>query len=155
MDVQREAIIMERFTDLGNIISTFGHCGASVIVEAVPYEVEEYVVPGTGFADQEREVAFSHNDFAPRVKLRMALEMAESLAVLHGNGVVHNDVQLSQWLRTRNDTLVLGDFNSARILEWNTDESAYCKFSTGSVFGNVSAVVTLILDCTLLTMSTR
>jgi thiamine kinase-like enzyme len=44
----------------------------------------------------------------------MAVEMAESIAILHGfkDGViVHNDIQLRQWLRTREGRLKLGDFN--------------------------------------------
>lgn len=118
--------------------------------------MEEYVVPGTGYLSKNEEAAEvvqeSHNDFTPMEKATMALQMAESLAVLHGHGIVHNDVQLSQWLRIRkrdssssdnnNDQLVLGDFNSARILEWNVKDNTYCKYSTGTVFGNVSLYTT-------------
>lgn len=140
MDVQREALVMDRLATSDHIVTGLGHCGASLLVEAVPFEVEEYVVPGTGYHESGL-INEPRNSFEPREKLQMALEMAESLAELHGymGGVmVHGDVQLSQWLRTRDGRVKLGDFNSARSLEWNEQEQRYCDYSTGTVFGNVS-----------------
>jgi hypothetical protein len=138
MNAKRDALIMERLASRDSIISAFGHCGASTVVEAVPYEVEQYVVPSMG---QQYK---GNNMFAPGEKLRMALEMAESLALLHGyegGAISHNDVQLSQWLRSKRDRLVLGDFHSSRILSWNHQQQAYCPYSTGTVFGNVRVML--------------
>jgi hypothetical protein len=70
----------------------------------------------------------------------MAVEIAKSVAVLHGfkDGViVHNDIQLRQWLRTREGRLKLGHFNRAKVLDWNVKKQQYCKFSNGAAFGNV------------------
>ena len=71
----------------------------------------------------------------------MALEMAESIAVLHGyegSVIIHNDIQLQQWLRTEEGTLKLGDFNRATIPDWDIKKNRYCEYSTGAAFGNVS-----------------
>jgi hypothetical protein len=142
MDAKRDALIMERLTSRGNIISAFGHCGASTMVEAVPYEVEQYVVVPT--APSVGQQIKGNNMYSPGEKLRMALEMAESLALLHGyegGAISHNDVQLSQWLRSKRDRLVLGDFHSSRILSWNHEQHMYCPYSTGTVFGNVRVML--------------
>jgi hypothetical protein len=99
--------------------------------------VERYVVPSKG------QQIKGNNMFTPGEKLHMALEMAESLALLHGyegGAISHNDVQLSQWLRSKRDRLVLGDFHSSRMLSWNHQRQAYCPYSTGTVFGNVRAM---------------
>lgn len=67
--------------------------------------------------------------------------MAETLAVLHGfegGIIVHDDVQLCQWLRTREGRLVLGDFNRCEIREWNDEKGEYCKHNNGFAYGNVS-----------------
>lgn len=81
------------------------------------------------------------NDYTPAEKLEIALEMAQSLTVLHGfkDGIiVHDDVQLCQWLRNRKNKLVLGDFNRAEIRDWNEEKGEYCKHSNGYAYGNVS-----------------
>ena len=74
--------------------------------------------------------------------------MAESLAVLHsyvGGLIVHDDVQLCQWLRTRDGRLVLGDFNRAQIMDWNEEKGEYCLYNNGYAFGNVSDSMTHFL----------
>jgi serine/threonine protein kinase len=141
MSAKRDALVMERLASHGNIVSAFGHCGTSTVVEALPYEVEQYVVPKE--TSGRRSDNSNSNRYTPIEKVRMALEMAESLAALHGfagGAISHNDVQLSQWLRSRTDRLVLGDFHSSRILSWNHQQQSYCPYSTGTVFGNVRTV---------------
>jgi hypothetical protein len=79
---------MERLTASPRIIDIFGHCGTAVWVEALPYEVEEVIVPGEGYIEQEElhdaEALNPQNDYTAKEKLEMALVMAESLADLHG-----------------------------------------------------------------------
>jgi hypothetical protein len=80
------------------------------------------------------------NQFEVSEKLQLALEMAESIAELHGfkDGViVHDDVQLCQWLRNDQGKLKLGDFNRARVLQWNDEKQEYCKYNNGKSYGNV------------------
>jgi len=140
--VQRDAIIMERLTSSPRIINMYGHCGTSITVEPISYELELYVVPNgykkKGELGDQYEVK-PQNDFQPIEKLEMALDMAESLAVLHGyegGVIVHDDVQLCQWLRTKRGTLVLGDFNRAEIMNWDHEKEAYCRYSNGLSYGN-------------------
>lgn len=82
------------------------------------------------------------NNYTIGEKLEIALQMAESLADLHGyegGVIVHDDVQLCQWLRNANGTLKLGDFNRAEMMEWNDEKQQYCKHENGLVNGNVSS----------------
>mmetsp|Transcript_2823 Transcript_2823/g.5888 ORF Transcript_2823/g.5888 Transcript_2823/m.5888 type:complete len:687 (-) Transcript_2823:20-2080(-) len=145
--IQIEAIIMERLTKSPRIMNIYGHCGFSVTAEVVPIEFEEVVVDhgGDGMYSQKKvekrnqDGIRPYNDFTPTEKLEFALEMAESLADLHGfeDGViVHDDVQLCQWLHTTDGRLKLGDFNRATIMQWDVENEEYCKFNNGEAYGN-------------------
>lgn len=50
--------------------------------------------------------------------------------------IVHDDIQLCQWLRNDQGKLKLGDFNRARILGWNDAKQDYCKYENGRSYGN-------------------
>ena len=135
---------MEQLSDSKYVINMHGHCGTSLAVEPIAYEVEEYIVP-QGYMKQEElmdeEQLMPQNEYDGVEKLEMALGMAESIAVMHGfegGVIVHNDVQPCQWLRTKLGQLVLGDFNRAEIMEWNDEKQEYCKYNIGYAYGNVS-----------------
>ena len=86
--VLRDALVMERLTHSPRIVDIYAHCSTSILAEALPYEVEEYVVPGTGYTkgvdlDDAEEVK-PQNFYTAEEKLIMATEMAEGLAELHG-----------------------------------------------------------------------
>ena len=85
--VQKDAIVMERLTSSPNIIDIYGHCGTSMGVELVEQEIEEVIVP-KGYMKQEElkdeKDVNPQNEYSPTKKLEIALEMAESIAVLHG-----------------------------------------------------------------------
>lgn len=84
----------------------------------------------------------SFNDYTVEEKLDMALSMAESLADLHGfrDGViVHDDVQLCQWLRTKDGRIKLGDFNRAEVMEYDLKKKKYCRYINGGCYGNYRA----------------
>lgn len=142
--VQRDAIVMERLTSSPRIINMFGHCGTSITVEPISYELEQYAVPSGYMKKEALSDKFDvkpQNDFDPIEKLSLALEMAETLAILHGyegGVIVHDDVQLCQWLRTKKGTLVLGDFNRAEIMNWDNEKETYCTYNNGYAYGNVS-----------------
>jgi hypothetical protein len=84
----RDAVVMERLTASPRIVNAYAHCGTTVLVEPLPFEVEEYIVPGEGYIKQDElhdEVDVTPlNNFTVEEKLHTALEMAESLADLHG-----------------------------------------------------------------------
>ena len=122
-----EAVIMERLRKSPRIMDIYGHCGYSITAEVVPIEFEETVVYGEGFRSRKsvekrnKNGLRPYNNFTAEEKLGFALTMAESLADLHGfsDGViVHDDVQLCQWLRLPDGTMKLGDFNRATIMEY-------------------------------------
>jgi hypothetical protein len=146
---RQEAVVMERLSAYRPIVNLYSYCGTSVVTEAVPHEVEAYVIPGSGYRQelvrqQHGDDRLSENDFTPTEKLQMALAMAESIAILHGfeDGlIVHDDIQLQQWLRASTGELKLGDFNRASIPDWDEKNQDYCKYSNGAVFGNVRATL--------------
>jgi serine/threonine protein kinase len=146
--VWTEAIIMERMTYSPRIIDIYGHCSASTMVEVVPIEFEEAAIIGEGFESTElvekrnRNGVRPYNNFTSSEKLHFALDMAESLADLHGfreGIIVHDDVQMCQWLRTPDGRLKLGDFNRATIMSWDLLKGEYCKFNNGEAFSQYRA----------------
>lgn len=141
--VRMDALIMERLTSSNNIVNIYGHCGTSVITEALPIEIESNVIAGEGYISSNPLHDSKHvdpkNDLTPREKLTLALEMAEAIAELHGfkDGlIVHDDVQLCQFLRAKDGTLKLNDFNRAEVMLWNEKNQTYCKYQNGVVYGN-------------------
>ena len=69
--------------------------------------------------------------------------MADSLAALHnfeGGVIVHDDVQLSQFLYTSNDKthIKLNDFNRAEFMLWDDEKEEYCRYQNGKGHGSVS-----------------
>ena len=146
--VWTEAIIMERMTYSPRIVDIYGHCSASTMVEVVPIEFEEAAIIGEGFEPPEvvekrnRNGVRPYNNFTSSEKLHFALDMAESLADLHGfkeGVIVHDDVQMCQWLRTPDGRLKLGDFNRATIMSWDLLKGEYCKFNNGEAFSQYRA----------------
>eukprot|EP00536_Pseudo-nitzschia_multiseries_P002046 jgi/Psemu1/283451/fgenesh1_pg.27_\ len=140
-----DALVMERLSVSPRIVDIYGHCGYAVWVEAISHEVEEVIIKGEGMAKQKdlyKNGLESLNEYTIEEKLDMALAMAESLADLHGfkDGViVHDDVQLCQWLKTADGRLKLGDFNRAEVMEWNSKKKKYCRYYNGDCGGNYRA----------------
>jgi len=104
-------------------------------------------VNGTGYAtaediqNQERIVhdVSPRNNYTANEKLVLALKMSEAIADLHGfkeGVIVHNDIQLCQYLINRYGQMKLNDFNRAEILLWDRETEEYCRYRSGFVFGN-------------------
>ena len=91
-----DALIMERLTASPKIVDIYGHCGASVLVESLPFEVEEVIVPGDGWIKQEQlndsQDLDIKNHYNASEKLDIALSMAEGIAELHGKR--HNQLSM-------------------------------------------------------------
>ena len=120
--IRKDALVMERLTASPRIVNMYGHCAFSVTVEAIDNEMEKFIVPGNGYAQPEdlddSQDVDPKNGYTVPEKLDIALAMAESLADLHGFAegvIVHDDVQLCQWLKTRDGVIKLGDFNRAEF----------------------------------------
>lgn len=142
-EILLDALIMERLTGSPRIMNIYGHCGFTVTAETIEGELEEVIVPGDGVAkqvdlDKEDDVK-PKNNFNVMEKLEIALTMAESIADLHGfrdGMIIHDDIQLCQWLRRTSDgKIVLGDFNRATIPKWNEERQEYCTFKNGYGYG--------------------
>jgi hypothetical protein len=121
--VEQEAIIMERLTKSSIIVDIYGHCGTSIIAEAMPGEVTMSIVPGVDVDDYDRghiqqseldemQETDVHpmNNLTIKEKVDLALLMAESLAELHnfkGGLIIHGDVHPDQWLKSTDGSIKL------------------------------------------------
>ena len=146
-----DAIIAERLTSNPRIFDIYGYCGLTILSEFFYHgDIESLVMPGDGYAknnvglnDDEKDVnPKNKKNITPDQKLKIALEMAEAILVLHSypNGmIVHNDVQLSQFLFSEDfSVLKLNDFNRAEFLLWDDRNQEYCHYKNGPGNGNVS-----------------
>jgi len=136
-----DALVMERLTSSPRIVDMFGHCALGVITEQLDYDMETTVIPTSGTVDDEDGLKDQYdvnpqNDYEPTEKLGLALEMAKSIAELHGfqDGViVHDDIQLSQFLIDSNGKLKLNDFNRAEVMLFDEEKGQYCRYRNGGV----------------------
>jgi serine/threonine protein kinase len=53
--------------------------------------------------------------------------------------IVHDDIQLSQFLITKEGTLKLNDFNRAETMLYSDEEQVYCRYKNGAGHGNFRA----------------
>jgi serine/threonine protein kinase len=148
-NTDRDALVMERLSASPFIMDIHGYCGGSVAVEALSKPAEdEILLHGWGMLPSlppphntgMHMIIPPQNNLSSTQKLRMALDMAEGLASLHGydEGVlVHVDLSPSQWMINSDGRAKLGDFNRALVLNWNRRKDRYCEFHTGQVYGTV------------------
>lgn len=150
-----DAIVSERLTSRKRIVDIYGHCGLSVLAEFMASgDLEDATIPGEGYIKQkdlhDEDDVKPQNHFCAEDKLLIALEMAESLALLHDfpDGViVHDDVQLSQFLYDPNGTIKLNDFNRAEIMLWDDEREQYCRYRNNPGNGNVSSRDCAVSEC--------
>ncbi len=136
--VRMDAIVAERLTASPRIYDIYGYCGLSILSEYFYHgDIEKQSILNDGFLSStsldDEEGVDPQNDLTPEQKLVLGLEMAEALADLHGysNGlIIHDDIQMSQFLLNRNQTrLKLNDFNRAEFPMW--DGTKYCRYQNG------------------------
>jgi len=139
---------MERLTSSPRIANMYGHCGTTVVQEVFAKDLEPLIVPGEGMILGDKRLNDTDNvdpknDFTPTRKLQLALGMAEAIADLHGfpDGViVHDDIQICQFLVTHEGRLKLNDFNRAEVMLWDEKNQKYCKYRNGKVYGNFRSI---------------
>jgi serine/threonine protein kinase len=137
--VRMDAIVAERLTASPRVYDIYGHCALSIASEYFYHgDIEDLSAGEVGFSGSSDEGEHGdelrpNNGLTPAQKLVLALEMAESLADLHGNAaglIIHDDVQLSQFLLNKDKTILkLNDFNRAEFPLWNG--KAYCRYQNG------------------------
>jgi serine/threonine protein kinase len=145
--MRMDAIIAERLSWSNKIVDIYGFCGTGMINEAMRNgDAEKKVSPlGHRFtyngSDTNGGLLVVKNDLSGSQKLKYALEMVEAVAVLHsyiGGVIVHDDIQLSQYLLSDDGHLKLNDFNRAEIMLWNGKDQEYCRYRNDVGQGGVS-----------------
>jgi serine/threonine protein kinase len=102
-------------------------------------EDDGYMKPGELHDKDELK---PQNDLTADQKLVVALDMAEAIAVLHGNEngmIIHDDIQLSQYLFNADKSMIkINDFNRAEFPLFDEKSGEYCLYENGHGHGNVS-----------------
>lgn len=139
--IRMDALVMERLTASPRIADIYGHCATSVYSEFLPDEAEERIIPGDGDGSDlnDKEDVDPKNNFTISEKLDLALQMAESIADLHGykyGVIVHDDIQLAQFLFAPDGRLKLNDFNRAEAMLFDEEDGSYCRYQNGKGAGD-------------------
>jgi hypothetical protein len=145
--VRMDAIVAERLSASPRTYDIYGYCGLGILSEYFYHgDIEEDVVGGKdGYMTKKSDLhdkaeVKPQNNLTGIEKLVLSLNMAESLADLHGyaNGlIVHDDVQLSQFLFNKDKTrLKLNDFNRAEFPLFDEENNEYCHYTNGNGHGN-------------------
>jgi len=153
------------------VSNMYAFCGSSIIVE-IGQSITQKIVPNkrigrihtfSGRISQrdldklQKEDVYPMNDYSLTEKLDIAIQMAESLAEMHGfpGGVITNDdISLDQWLEADDGRIILvsrtassstsyirvsqyshsfclfqqNDSNDSIFMEWNAQKQEYCKY---------------------------
>jgi hypothetical protein len=125
---------MEKLSASPNILDMYSYCGTSVLIEAMTGDVMTKIMQGeSGYASQEEldrlDDVYPANNLTALEKLQIALEMAESLADIHGykgGEIVHQDANVEQWMVARDGSVKLNDFNHAGISLWDDANQTFC-----------------------------
>jgi serine/threonine protein kinase len=134
--IHNEAMVMERLSHSPRVLDIYGFCGTSVHVEAMAGDLWKNIITGVGVAFQKDldkitdTEHLSQNDLTPSEKLQISLDMAESLADLHGfegGPITHADTHIEQWLLAPDGSVKLNDFNNAHEPSWDASKGAYCE----------------------------
>jgi serine/threonine protein kinase len=143
-----DAIVAERLSSSPRTFDLFGFCALSILSEYFYHDdIESVVAPGSGYMKakdlHDEDELKPQNDLTAPQKLALALEMAEGLADLHGYSgglIIHDDVQLSQYLFNEDKSVLkLNDFNRAEFAFWDEANQEYCRYENGRGGGNVSS----------------
>lgn len=148
-----DGLVMERLSASPRITDMYGFCATSVMTEPLPGEIWGEAVP-TKRTIQKRELRDKNqldpkNKYTPTEKIEMALDLAEALAELHGFAdgmIVHDDIDLGQYLRTPDGKIKLNDFNRAKIQLWDPVKKQYCKYYNGHIGGKMRAPEEFVPD---------
>ena len=147
--MRMDAIVAEKLTWSDKIVDIYGYCGTGMINEAMRNGDVEYKASPRGHRYVHKTTADEHgplvvmNKLSGTQKLQYALEMSEALAILHsypGGVIVHDDIQLGQFLLSDDGRIKLNDFNRAEIMLWNEKDEEYCRYRNGEAHGMVSPI---------------
>ena len=80
-DMRKDAMVLELLTYSPRAANIYSYCAMSSVVEYVPTNIEDDIVPDDIKSDDEGPV---NDHISPEEKLEIALEMAKCIAVMHG-----------------------------------------------------------------------
>eukprot|EP00977_Amphora_coffeiformis_P018823 scaffold6750_cov160-Amphora_coffeaeformis.AAC.7 len=143
-----EAVVNNALSPNPHIVDMYSYCGLSLLSENMERgDLHDLASPHYERCEEDDEDLPENpwelrNNLSPLEKVELALQMAEALRILHhhkGGAIVHNDVQLAQFLRDKNGRVKLTDFNMATILQYNSNQPEEpCKFVFEKTPGMVS-----------------
>uniref|UniRef100_A0A7S4SHB5 Protein kinase domain-containing protein n=1 Tax=Ditylum brightwellii TaxID=49249 RepID=A0A7S4SHB5_9STRA len=135
-----DALVMGTFTSNPLIVNMYAHCATTVLTEFMGgANVEDIAILGSGQLHGRPYDSDSKNDLTVEQKLDIALLMAKAIASLHGfkgGVIVHNDIQLCQFLYNEQGELKMGDFNRAEVMLFDEKNKEYCRYQNGEGWGN-------------------
>jgi serine/threonine protein kinase len=108
-----DAIAMDRLTASKHIVSMYSFCGMSVVTEFAGKELSQVV-----------------HKLDPTQRLTMGLNVAQGVADIHNEFLVHNDINLSNLVLTQDNRPVLNDFNIAIMLMQHNETGETCAFES-------------------------
>lgn len=150
-DTQKEARLLDHYLGDPFIMDVYAACGTTLWTPLAHHSLVDEILPTSGRTTRQALKHYQQrhadhpwlNKLTGKQKLEIALETATSLAILHRDGVVHGDVNPSQWLRVAVDMdaeslprqtssgkergrLVLNDLNAAEMLPWDPQRGTLC-----------------------------
>ena len=144
-DIRKDAMVMDLMKSSPRIVDIYSHCGTTVLVESLKYQIEPIIIPK--HSARRYDNLPSRNDLSYSHILEWSLGMAEALADLHGfkGGIIsHCDIQPAQFFLTwGTHEMKLSDFNRAEVLLWDPGYEGYCRFDNGRGHGGVSVLVSM------------
>ena len=161
-EMRKDAIVFDLFQNNNYFVDMYGYCGLSIFSEFMPHgDIDTVATPTfdayrTNNNNWTDDQLLHMNSMEPEFKLRVALEMAESVAYLHnfeGGIIVHNDLHAVQFLftpegrnhwNTTNQVLKISDFNMATFMKYDMNDHEYCTYHNGIGGGDVSFVLVYI-----------
>lgn len=143
-----DAIVAERLTASPRIYDIYGFCGLGILSEFFPHgDLEAEITPEDDVSVDEGYDP--QNKLSPLQKLIMAKQMADAVADMHGHAggiIVHQDIQLSQFLWNADKTMVkLNDFNRAEFVLFDDNKKEYCGYWEGVGSGSVSQSIRKVM----------
>jgi serine/threonine protein kinase len=138
--VRVDALVAERLSKHPRSFELYSYCGLTVISEFFFHgDIERQAFWES--SDSSDSAIVPDQKTTPDQKLVLSLEMAQGLALLHGNPdgmIIHGDVQMSQFLLSKDKTMLkLNDFNRAEILLWDETHNEYCQHRNGVGRGRI------------------
>ncbi|KAG7364545.1 serine/threonine protein kinase [Nitzschia inconspicua] len=132
--MRMDAVVAERLSASTRIYDIYGYCGLSILSELFRHgNIEDVLYPYYDSDDDSSDdVGVAGNDLLQRQKLKLALNLAEAVADLHGysgGAIAHQDLAPTQFMWSKDRSMVkLNDFNRAEIMLWNDSSGRYCNY---------------------------